>query len=367
MTPILYIGISQAFFAGLFIAVKKEQNTSDKLLTVLLFLIAAEMSFTLLKNKILLFTEIPPVLPLAFGPLVFLYVKSLISEEFKLSYKSLLHFIPFTAFLIATLIFIDKPILPGKNFFENNQFLPYRIAYGISFFVINTTYVILSFILVYKHQKNIKNIFSYTSEKITLSWLKIVLFSFLFAYIILYITGAWYLIENKNFYLKNINPIEFSYIGLTFFSFAFSFFGFKQLSVYKETSENIKKPKYLSSGLNDETAQEYLEKLLHLIKTEKPYLDEKLTVSELAEKLNISRHHLTQIISEKLNKNFYTFINEFRIEEVKKMFLDKKKEYYTILAVAYECGFNSKSTFNTLFKKYTGLTPSEYRKKVQTA
>ena len=96
-------------------------------------------------------------------------------------------------------------------------------------------------------------------------------------------------------------------------------------------------------------------------------MNEKLTVSELAQKLNISRHHLTQIINEKLNKNFYTFINEFRIEEVKIMFLDKKKEHYTILAVAYECGFNSKSTFNTLFKKYTGLTPSEYRKKVQTA
>ncbi len=367
MTPILYIGISQAFFAGLFIAVKKEQSTADKILAVLLFLIVADMSFSFLKNEVSFFTEIPPVLPLAFGPLVFLYVKSLISEKFIFSYKSLLHFIPFAAFLIATLIFIDKPILPGKNFFENDRFLPYRIVYGISFFAINTIYVIISFILVYKHQKNIKNIFSYTSEKITLSWLKIVLFSFLFAYIILYITGAWYLIENKNFYVKNINPIEFSYIGLTFFSFAFSFFGFRQLSVYKGTPEESKKQKYVSSGLNDETAQKYLEKLLHLIETDKPYLNEKLTVSELAQKLDISRHHLTQIINEKLNKNFYTFINEFRIEEVKRMLLSENKKHYSILGIAYECGFNSKSTFNTLFKKYTGLTPSEYRKKIQTA
>jgi len=367
MNPILYIGITQAFFAGLFIAVKKEQSIADRLLAALLFLIAIDMSFTLFKNEFKFILEIPSVLPLAFGPLVFLYIKSLIQSQNTFNYKSLLHFIPFVSFFIATLILIDEPILPDKNFFENDRFLPYRITYGLAFFSLNMVYVIISFVLVYNHQRNLKNIFSYTSEKITLNWLKVVLFSFLFAYMILYITGAWYLIENKSFYLNNINPIEFSYIGLTFFAFAFSFFGFRQLSVYKETTEEEKKPKYLSSGLNDELAQKYLNELLKLIETEKPYLNEKLTVSELAQKLNISRHHLTQIINEKLNKNFYTFINEFRIEEVKKMFLNEKKKHYTILAIAYDCGFNSKSTFNTLFKKYTGLTPSEYKKKVQTA
>ncbi|MCF6364708.1 MAG: AraC family transcriptional regulator [Bacteroidales bacterium] len=367
MTPILYIGISQAFFAGLFIAVKKNQSISDKLLAALLFLIAADMSFSLLKSEIIFFREIPPVLPMAFGPLVFLYVKSLISENFIFNYKSLLHFIPFAAFAFATVIFIDKPILPGNNFFENNQFLPYRITYGFTFFSLNTIYVIFSFILVYKHQDNIKNVFSYTSEKITLNWLKVVLFSFLFAYLTLYITGAWYLIKNKSFYIGNINPIEFSYIGLTFFAFAFSFFGFKQLSVYSKKKAPEKKQKYSSSNLKSEDADEILDKLQALMITEKPYLDEKLTISELAEMLKISRHHLTQIINEKLNKNFYTFINEYRIEEVKKMLFDNKKKHYTILAVAYECGFNSKSTFNTLFKKYTGFTPSEYKKKVQNA
>lgn len=267
MNPILYIGVTQAFFAGLFIAVKKEQSIADKLLAVLLFLIAFDMSFTLLKNEITFFTEIPPVLPLVFGPLVFLYVKSLISEKYKINCKSLLHFIPFAAFAITTIIFINNPIMPGKNFFENDRFLPYRIAYGISFCAVNTIYVIIAFILVYKHQKNIKNIFSYTSEKITLNWLKVVLLGFLFAYITLYITGAWYLIENKNFYVKNINPIEFSYIGLTFFAFAFSFFGYRQLSLFNKKEIFDKKPKYLSSALNDEIAEKYLIKLTKIITT----------------------------------------------------------------------------------------------------
>ncbi|MCF6183170.1 MAG: AraC family transcriptional regulator [Bacteroidales bacterium] len=367
MEPILYIGISQAFFAGLFIAVKKEQSTADKLLAVLLFLIAADMSFSLLKTKISFFTEIPPVLPLTFGPLVYLYVKSMIFEDYKFTYKSFFHFIPFISFAITTLIFIDKPIMPGKNFFYNDRFLPYRITYAASFFAVNTIYVIISFGLVFKHQKNIKNIFSYTSEKITLNWLKIVLFSFLFAYLIVYIIGAWYLIENKNFYVKNINPVDFSYIGLTFFAFSFSFFGFRQLSIYK-TNEKIKsKTKYSNSKLKEAELNILTEKLNQIITHDKPYLNEKLTISELAEMMNISRHLLTQVINNNLNKNFYTFINEYRIEEVKKMFADPKKNHYSILGIAYECGFNSKSTFNTLFKKYTGITPSEYRKKVQNA
>ena len=367
MDPILYIGISQAFFAGLFIAVKREQSIADRILTALLFLIAIDMSFTLLKSEFSFILEIPPVLPLAFGPLVYLYVRSLIVEKNTFNYLHLLHFIPFAIFFIATLIFIDKPILPGKNFFENDQFLPFRLTYGIAFFSLNTVYVILSFILVYRHQQNVKNIFSYTSEKITLNWLKVVLFSFLFAYIILYAIGAWYLIENKSFYVDNINPYEYSYIGLTFFAFAFSFFGFRQLAVYKINGQIEDKPKYLSSSLSEDDAQKHLNNLLNLVEEEKPYLNEKLTVSDLAESLSISRHHLTQIINEKLNKNFYTFVNEYRIEEVKQMLFDEKKKHYTILAVAYECGFNSKSTFNTLFKRYTGQTPSEFKNKVRTA
>jgi len=224
MNPILYIGISQAFFAGLFIAVKKDKSIADNLLATLLFLIAIDMSFSLLKNKFVFFQEIPPVLPLAYGPLVFLYVKHIISEKRSFNYKYFLHFIPFMAFFIATLIFIDKAILPGNNFFENDRFLPYRLTYGLTFLILNSGYVLISFVLVYKHQHNLKNIFSYTSEKITLNWLKLVLFSFLIAYVMLYISGGWYLFENKSFYGEHINPIEYSYIALSFFAFAFGFF-----------------------------------------------------------------------------------------------------------------------------------------------
>ena len=95
--------------------------------------------------------------------------------------------------------------------------------------------------------------------------------------------------------------------------------------------------------------------------TKKPYIDADLTIQDISESLNIPRHYLTQIINEKLNKNFYQFINEYRVEEVKKLLSDKDYQKFTITAVAFEAGFNSKSAFNSAFKEITGMTPTEYK------
>ena len=95
---------------------------------------------------------------------------------------------------------------------------------------------------------------------------------------------------------------------------------------------------------------------------EKPYLDATLTVEKLAKQIAIPSHYTTQIISEQLNRNFYLFINEYRIESVKQIMQQAESENMSVLEIAYVCGFNSKSTFNTAFKKITKMTPSQYRK-----
>jgi len=83
----------------------------------------------------------------------------------------------------------------------------------------------------------------------------------------------------------------------------------------------------------------------------------------VSQSLGVSRNHLTQIINAKLKKNFYTFVNEYRVMEIKARIKDPKNEQLTLLALAYDSGFNSKSAFNMIFKNATGVTPSDYRKK----
>jgi AraC-like DNA-binding protein len=121
-------------------------------------------------------------------------------------------------------------------------------------------------------------------------------------------------------------------------------------------------PRYEKSTLTLERSDTYLQRLLDLMNKEKPYLDGDITLQKLAKALSISPHHLSQTINEQLNQNFFDFINTYRIEEAKRMLLDPAKKHYSILAVSEEVGFNSKSAFNTAFKKHVNMTPSEFRK-----
>ncbi|WP_413701922.1 helix-turn-helix domain-containing protein [Psychromonas sp. KJ10-10] len=123
-----------------------------------------------------------------------------------------------------------------------------------------------------------------------------------------------------------------------------------------------KREKYERSGLTQERSQLLLKRLEEYTKNERPYLDANLTVDKLANQSHIPRHYLTQIFSEQLNKNFYLYINEYRVNKVKRLLNEPENNNMTLLEIAYESGFNSKSTFNSIFKKVTKMTPSQYKK-----
>ena len=95
---------------------------------------------------------------------------------------------------------------------------------------------------------------------------------------------------------------------------------------------------------------------------EKPFLRTKLSINDLAEELDIPSHHISQVINERLNQNYFDFINSYRIEELKVKLKDPRNKHLTMLGIAFDCGFNSKASLNRIFKKHTGQTPSEYLK-----
>ena len=95
---------------------------------------------------------------------------------------------------------------------------------------------------------------------------------------------------------------------------------------------------------------------------EKPYLNADISLPELSERMNIPSHHLSRVINEKLNMNFFDFINQYRVEEVKSRIQDQQYVHLSILGIAFDSGFNTKSAFNRVFKKMTGMTPSEFKR-----
>jgi AraC-like DNA-binding protein len=283
----------------------------------------------------------------------------------KISWLASMHFIPFIAFFAVSVIFRSYPLMRDlRNFFIPDRFMPLRIVYSTCFFLSVSVYSILAFIEIRKHQSNLKNLVSYTSGIITLNWLKILSISFYVAFVILFILGGLNMIGD----IIPFDPyfVVFAFIAL--FSFVYSFYGIKQPVIFGQElriNEDEKKEteKYSRSGLKEKQAEQYLEKLIHVMETDKPYLDRDLSIHELSVMTNIPRHHITQVLNEKHGKNFFTFINEYRVKEVISRFNDPANNNFTILAIAYDSGFNSKTTFNSIFKSQTGLTPSELREK----
>jgi AraC-like DNA-binding protein len=181
------------------------------------------------------------------------------------------------------------------------------------------------------------------------------------------------------------DPYEISFIGLTILTFLFTIFGFNQPSIFEEVVKEYESPvevedngenresngnrkpatkKYARSGLKEEDVGKYLNRIEEHMTENKPYLNRELNIYDLASQLNIPRHFLSELINEHMGKNFYSLVNDYRIEEVKKRIANPKYRHLTILAIAYDAGFNAKSSFNTVFKEKTGMTPSEYQQSV---
>jgi AraC-like DNA-binding protein len=367
LNEILYIGITQSVFAGLMVGTKRNPQIADRILATWLFLIATEMIFALVNETIVPLYEFV-FIPFTYGPCLFLYVKFLTTENPKFKWQYWLHLIPFIAVFTTAIVFHGRPVIKLDNFFANDPFLSFRLIYGLTFFISITTYSVIAFVLIRRHERNVKELFSYTSARITLSWLKVISISFYVTYVLVFIVGVYVIFKKELPY----DPTLVSYFGLTFFAFAFSSYGIKQPGIFNELYADRKTKirkiepvepeiKYERSGLKDADAEKYLSRLLRHMDTKKPYLDPDLTIQDIAESLNIPRHYLTQVINEKLNKNFYQFINEYRVEEVKKLLLDKEYQKFTMTAIAFEAGFNSKSAFNSAFKEITGMTPTEYK------
>ena len=130
----------------------------------------------------------------------------------------------------------------------------------------------------------------------------------------------------------------------------------------KETMTETK-TKILTTGTDDSRVSEITIRVLAAMGKDKLYQEPELSLQNLADKLLYPSYQVSQAINEGMEKNFYDLINGYRVEEAKRLLLDEKSRNYTILSVGFEAGFNSKTTFNTVFKKFTGLTPSEYREK----
>ncbi|HMV45647.1 MAG TPA: AraC family transcriptional regulator, partial [Leptospiraceae bacterium] len=295
------------------------------------------------------------------GPCLYLYTRMQTKNEKTFFKKDLLHFFPFLFFLFLTFISMIR-MQNGSIYFERSKiFSVIEGIFAIAACISVSVYNILSYRMIKEHILQIQDKFSYLSIDNTLSWIS--RFSILF---LIFLINQLVVFLYSTFYGKVLlNPVANVYLLLGFL-YTLSFFFMRQDDVYNQTKnfeDIIKKEKYSKSGLS-KTKMEQLENiLLDYIEKEKPYLNPDLVISDIASGIGISTNHLSQIINTKFEKNFFMFINDFRIAEVIKKMNDSNYDEYPVIRIAYDCGFNSKSSFNSIFRKATGMTPAQFRSK----
>lgn len=352
MEILLWIGFSQSFFSAiLFLFVKKDNSLANKILTAWLFIIAFEFLITGIDSSMGKNHLTNPYL--IFNPLIYFYSKSLIKPDLKLRWWQLWHIIPYLFVRIGAYI-SDIQFAP-EEFFTIDGSTWFKIIMSLMSVVSFIGYSILSIINVHRHRVNLKNEFSTINSKITLGWLLFVIIFYMSFMTMAYLLGIINIITHIATYSQ---LITFSY--LLVLVYIFSFYGLLQKQIYPK-DEIDKSDKYKNPRLSKQERRKIREKLENYFSKEKPYLDSELTINNVSDYLELSRHSLTEVLNIEIGKNFYQFVNEYRVGEVKAKLFNPEYSHFSIDAIGYECGFNSKSSFYAVFKNTTALTPTQYR------
>ena len=365
-TIFLLAGV-QGLLLSLILFSKKENHNANIILAMATFALSLHL-FTKIYYTRQLFYQFPHYIgvtypfPYLYGPLFFIYTKLVSKQENKFGSKNFIHFIPA---LIIYLIGLPVYLLNGpekiefvKRMMVGRESLVFQIIDWIIPFQ-GIFYTILTINVVVRYNKRIKDSFS-NIEKINLNWLKYLASG---AAIIWSIVLIIYIVSN--FIARETGIDLMLQFSMSVLIYSMGYFGLSQPEIFLqpagEISDEAEKIKYKKSGLDDSSSEKIKNNLLDLMNKKKPYLDSDLTLNKLSGMLSVSVHHLSEVINKKLNQNYYDFINKYRIEEFKARIEDPSFANYSLLSIAFDSGFKSKTSFNTIFKKMTGKTPSEYK------
>ncbi|MCT3971734.1 AraC family transcriptional regulator [Elizabethkingia anophelis] len=350
-------------FSAFLIFGKTKKQTADYLLAIWFFIIAIHLIFFILfysgqfsSFPYLLGLDIP--LPLIHGPMLYLYILCLTGQQPN-RYKWLLHFAPAILTYIYLISFFTLTSQEKIHVYEygNTAYRFFRKIIMVIIILSGILYVTLSIMTVRQYKRRISDLYSNT-EKINLNW------SY---YLITGIALIWVAVIMKN------ETLIFTLVGL--FILVASYFGISHANILglsaiqsnnseekQVVNENSITVKYQKNFAGEEVIQSIYQKLSFRMEHEKLYKDPELNLNQVAVLLNVHPNILSQTINSVENKNFYDYINQHRIEEFKRIVILPENQKFTILSLAFESGFNSKTSFNRNFKKYMDCSPREFIK-----
>ena len=297
------------------------------------------------------------------GPLIYLCVSYFVSPTRKLKFKDYAwHFLmPTLLFLLTAFSYL---ILNKKDLKVDTDTLELinLIAIFILIILPLLIYWFLSYRKLLKHQKNVY-LYSSNIEKVDLTWLRHFMWGLALMIVAWFCELVW------------DNPIVSTISSIVYLTSVFYLanFALKQGEVFSTDENEAKELKVIIDQnqqitsikkqlLGEDDLNSLKKRLSVMMQDEKPYLDSTLNLSKLAQLMKVSTHELSYIINTSFDNNFFNFVNRYRVEESKVLLLSNDYKHLSMVGIAYDAGFNSKTAFNTAFKKMTGVSPSEFQK-----
>jgi len=404
-------------FSWLLVLLKIQKSKANHYLSVFLgvmfcmYLLKAFEEFSLPSLTVWAYLFIIPMM-LSTVPILFMYIQKMTNHHFRFSKICYLHFLPALIVLIVNVLsygqipYKDK-ILLASGVVENPEVMPllkfYVNTYKVSQYAYDLQAIVYGIImlkLLQLHKRKISDLFSY-KENISLSWLQVFVIVFLAVSIVevMLYSFVWFIAAagEAGMTAALFNGYEMFSLSLSIaFTMFLGFFGLKQPDIYQleeevpikeivlsndndkaatpiTTQENdtessagsqIESPdnkKAIKRELTNEQKSVIIDDLLKIMEKDKLYLNSDLSLIDIADAIHTNKNYLSSIINERFGKNFYHFINEYRVKHAISMIDSSRYNHITIEGIAHSSGFKSKSVFNPAFKKFTGKTPSEYR------
>ncbi|GAB5535399.1 MAG: hypothetical protein Rubg2KO_16480 [Rubricoccaceae bacterium] len=379
MEVVFLVGAAQGLFLAIVLAIRPQNALPNRLLAALVLVFSIDLAMAVYHTSELS-ARLPALvgldLPIAFlyGPLLYLYVRTLTSQRHNVRRADWGHTVPFIAMALFFMPFFLQPgtaklLLmadPSQSFTTRALAVinPLKLVHGF-------VYLGLVVGCLRRHQRHLRDTPS-SVEHVRLAWLRTLTIGVV---VMLACATLFYALSALGVASFGMDPEsmydDLTLLCVTVFVYALGYFGLRQPEITAHEKRQPAAPisptrvperaAYARSGMTPEDAMQHRARLVELMETEHLYRRPDLTLHELAEALEVSPHNLTEILSTQLNQSFYDFVNGYRVRDVQRRLIDPEFAHWTVLAIGMEAGFKAKSSFNAAFKRVAGVTPSQYR------
>lgn len=365
MTALLIVGIFVSFAQFFLLLNKQGKTVADRILSIwmLIFglhLLSYALHFEGYWERYPHLVGLTVPFPLLHGPMLFLYVRYSLTDAKAYRRNDFLHFLPAVAAYAYMLDFFlwpaeQKRLLDAGEIEYSGVFTAILLT---AFILSGIGYSVLAWRQLRRHRALVEANFS-NETHLTLDWLRRIIL----ALALFFVVGiAVILIQEMAGLDIGFNLDYLLYFVLVSGILWMGYHGVRHQNMFIDNAIYRPPPEapseYRTSGLSDDAAQDLYERLMACMEEEKPYREPKLTLTSLADQLGTSPNYLSQVINQHQQQNFNQFVNEYRIRDFEERV--RTKPNLTLLAHAFDVGFNSKSTFNMVFKRHRGMTPSQF-------